>query len=121
MSPAAFPLDDTGHAVVRLVADAREGPTLADLKALTLGHLEGGNTRLVLDLRAAGRIDRRSVGTLMYVLALYHEAGGRLRLCVTPEQRGTLAPYAALCQFTEAGDVTSHPPSGDGFSVASPH
>jgi hypothetical protein len=106
MPPAPRP---PAPAVVRLAAGDDEGPTLADLKALTLGHLEGGTETLVLDLRAAGGLDRRAVGTLMYALTLYHEAGGRLRLCVTPEQRGVLSPYATLFHLTEDGDVTSAP------------
>ena len=113
MSSAALP-PEAAPTVVRLAADAGAGPTLADLKALTLGHLEGGRTGLVLDLRAAGRLDRRAVGTLMYVMALYREAGGRLHLCVTPEQRGALLPFAPLFTLTEDGDVTSRPLSGDG-------
>jgi hypothetical protein len=97
-------------AVVRFYADPRHGPTLADLKALTLGHLEGGTAELVLDLRAAGHLGPRALGTLVYVLALFREAGEHLYLRVAPAQKGTLFPYASLFSYADDGEG-SHSPS----------
>lgn len=59
-------------------------------------QVASGDARLVLDLRQAGWIGRRAVGTLLYGLALCGEAGGSLALRLTTDQRAAFASYPPL-------------------------
>ncbi len=73
-----------------------DGLPLGLLKAAVVAQLGSGDARLVVDLRPAGALAARDVGTLLYAQALCDQAGGSLSLRLTDDQRATLAPYPSL-------------------------
>jgi hypothetical protein len=66
------------------------------LKTAVVAQVESGDARIVVDLRRAGRLESRAVGTLLYAQALCDQAGGSLTLRLSDDQRATLAPHPAL-------------------------
>ena len=75
---------------------APDGLSLEELKAAVLAQVRSGDARLVVDLRRAGPLDGRAVGTLLYGQALCDQAGGSLTLRLSDVQRATLAPHSGL-------------------------
>ena len=75
---------------------AGAGMRFDQVKAAVLAQVRSGDPRIVLDLRRAGPLESRDVGTLLYAQALCDQAGGPLTLRLSDEQRATLAPHPAL-------------------------
>ncbi len=79
-----------------------DGLPLRALKSTVVARVDTGETRMVLDLRAAGRLSLRTVGSLLYAHALCRAVGGALALRLSAAQRTALAPFPFLLDAAEA-------------------
>ena len=107
----ARPLASTLHITVPpppvFEVGSPDGLPLSLLKAAVVAQVESGDARIVVDLRPAGQLAMRDVGTLLYAQALCDQAGGSLTLRLTDEQRTMLAPHPALLSDEES--AVEHP------------
>ncbi len=73
--------DDKGDVTVVRVQEAKlTYPVLSAFFSEVRQRVEGGATKLVIDLRAVSYLDSASIGCLMDVHRLLQERGGMLRL-----------------------------------------
>lgn len=89
---------DGGVVVLRLLGDLRGGDEGAELRAAVARLVEGGATRLLIDLREVGMVNSVGIGTLVACLTSVRRVGGELKLLGAPQR---LLAVLKICRLLE--------------------